>query len=332
MHPFILERPRELSAALAFRAQAGRNDARVEYIAGGTDMVQLLQEHVRRPERLVSLGGLLDNSIEAGSQGLRFGAAATMAEVAAHPAVVEQFPVIVEALLNSASPQVRNQATMGGNLLQRPRCPYFRDVGYSACNRRAPGSGCSAMDGENRRHAVLGTSDHCIAAHASDLAVALVALDAAVEVLGPGGQRTVLLDEFYRLPGDTPHIATVLEPGEVIAAITVPASPAARRSHYLKVRDRGSFDFALVSAAVALDMDGSRIRQARVALGGVGTKPWRVPRVEAALAGATLDLAALRAAASLAAEGARGHGHNDFKIELMQRTIVRAVETAGARA
>jgi xanthine dehydrogenase YagS FAD-binding subunit len=332
MHPFTLDRPRDLSAALAFRAQAGRNDAPVEYIAGGTDMVQLLQEHVRRPERLISLGGLLDNSIEAGSQGLRFGAAATMAEVAAHPTVVQQFPVIVEALLNSASPQVRNQATMGGNLLQRPRCPYFRDVGYSACNRRAPGSGCSAMDGENRRHAVLGTSDHCIAAHASDLAVALVALDAAVEVLGPGGQRTVLLDEFYRLPGDTPHVATMLEPGEVIAAITVPAKPAARRSHYLKVRDRGSFDFALVSAAVALDMEGTRIRQARVALGGVGTKPWRVPRVEAALAGATLDPAALRGAAVLAAEGAQGHGHNNFKIELMQRAIVRAIETAGARA
>src|SRR5919199_1002000 len=258
MHPFTLERPRDLATALAFGAQAGRNDAPPEYIAGGTDMVQLLQEHVRRPERLVSLEGLLDNRIDAGPQGLRLGAAATMAEVAAHPAVVEQFPVIAEALLNSASPQVRNQATMGGNLLQRTRCPYFRDVGYGACNKRAPGSGCAAMGGENRWHAVLGTSSSCIAAHASDLAVALVALDA-----------------LYRLPGDTPHIETVLERGEVITAITVPASPVARRSHYLKVRDRASFEFALVSAAVALEMDGDRIRQARVALGGVGTKPWR---------------------------------------------------------
>src|SRR6266536_561349 len=185
MHPFTLERPRDLATALSARAQAGRNDALAEYIAGGTDMIQLLQEHVRRPERLVALAGLLDHRIEFGPQGLRLGAAATMAEVAAHSAVIEQFSVISEALLNSASPQVRNQATMGGNLLQRTRCPYFRDVGYSACNRRAPGSGCSALDGENRRHAVLGTSDHCIAAHASDLAVALVALDAAVEVLGP---------------------------------------------------------------------------------------------------------------------------------------------------
>src|ERR687883_700961 len=242
MHPFTLERPRDLAAALAFRAQAGRNDASAEYIAGGTVMVQLLQEYVRRPERLVSLAGLLDHRIDVGPQGLRLGAAATMAEVAAHPAVIEQFPVIAEALLNSASPQVRNQATMGGNLLQRTRCPYFRDVGYSACNKRAPGSGCAAIGGENRWHAVLGTSEHCIAAHASDLAVALVALDAAVEISGPGGQRTLSLVDFHRLPEATPHIETVLEPGEVIAAVTVPGTSAARRSHYLKVRDRASFE------------------------------------------------------------------------------------------
>jgi xanthine dehydrogenase YagS FAD-binding subunit len=332
MHPFTLERPRELSAALAMRAQAGRNDASTEYIAGGTDMVQLLQEYVRRPDRLVSLAGLLDNRIEVGPQGLRLGAGATMAEVAAHVGVIQQFPVISEALLNSASPQVRNQATMGGNLLQRTRCPYFRDVGYSACNKRTPGSGCAAIGGENRWHAVLGTSESCIAANASDLAVALIALDAAIEVRGARGDRTVPLSDFHRLPGATPHIETVLEPGEVIAAITVPASVAARRSHYLKVRDRASFEFAVVSAAVALDMDGARVRQARIALGGVGTKPWRVPRVEAALSGASLEPATLRRAAALAAQGAQGRGHNDFKIELMQRAIVRAVETAGARA
>jgi xanthine dehydrogenase YagS FAD-binding subunit len=323
VHPFTLERPRDIGTALSLRG---------EYIAGGTDMVQLLQENVRRPGRLVSLAGLLDNRIESAPRGLRLGAGATMADVAAHPAVVKDFPVIAEALLNSASPQVRNQATMGGNLLQRTRCPYFRDVGYSACNKRAPGSGCAAIAGENRWHAVLGTSDNCIAAHASDLAVALVALDAAVEIRGARGQRTVPLAEFHRLPGSTPRIESVLEPGEVVAAITVPATPAARRSHYLKVRDRASFEFAVVSAAVALDMDAGRIRQARVALGGVGTKPWRVPRVEAALAGASLDPATLRRAAALAAQGAQGRGHNDFKIELMQRAIVRAVETAGARA
>src|SRR4051812_9289051 len=332
MHPFTLERPPNLSAALAFRAQAGRNDASAEYIAGGTDMVQLLQEYVRRPERLVSLAGLLDNRIQVDPRGLRLGAAATMADVAAHPAVVEQFPVIAEALLNSASPQVRNQATIGGNLLQRTRCPYFRDVGYAACNKRAPGSGCAAMGGENRWHAVLGTSENCIAANPSDLAVALVALDAAVGVRGAGGQRPVPLAAFPRLPGATPHIETVLEPGEVIAAVTVPADPTARRSHYLKVRDRASFEFAVVSAAVALEMDGERIRSARIALGGVGTRPWRVPRVEAALAGSSLEPAALRGAAALAVQGARGYGHNDFKIELMQRAIVRAVATVGGRA
>ncbi|MEA2934163.1 MAG: xanthine dehydrogenase YagS FAD-binding subunit [Variibacter sp.] len=332
MHPFTLERPRELTAALASGAQAGRNDAAAEYIAGGTDMVQLLQEDVRRPERLVSLAGLLDGSIETGPRGLRLGAAATMADVAAHPAVVEQFPVIAEALLNSASPQVRNQATIGGNLLQRTRCPYFRDVGYGACNKRTPGSGCSAIGGENRWHAVLGANDTCIATNPSDLAVALVALDASLGIRGPTGQRTLPLADFHRVPADTPHIETVLEPGEVIASIVVPASATARRSHYLKVRDRASFEFAVVSAAVGVDIDGGRIRQARVALGGVATKPWRLPRVEAALAGASLDPADLRTAAALAAEGAQGRGHNDFKIELMQRAIVRAIQTAGARA
>jgi xanthine dehydrogenase YagS FAD-binding subunit len=332
MHPFTLERPRRLQDALAMGAQAGRNDARAEYIAGGTDMVQLLQEDVRRPDRLVSLTGLLGNRISAGPQGLRLGASATMAEVAAHPIVAEQYPVISQSLLNSASPQVRNQATMGGNLLQRTRCPYFRDVGYSACNKRAPGSGCAAIGGENRWHAVLGASDHCIAVHPSDLAVALVALDAQIEIEGAGGRRSIALTELHRLPAATPHIETVLEPGEVISAITVPANPVARRSYYVKVRDRASFEFAVVSAAVGLDMDGGRIRQARVALGGVGTKPWRVPRVEAALAGARLEPAALRRAAAFAAEGAEGRGSNDFKIELMQRAIVRALEMAGAGA
>jgi xanthine dehydrogenase YagS FAD-binding subunit len=331
MHPFTLERPRELAQALSSGAQAGRNDARAEYIAGGTDMIQLLQEDVRRPERLVSLARVLDRAIEAGPQGLRFGAGATMAEVAAHAAVREQAPVICEALLNSASPQVRNQATMAGNLLQRTRCPYFRDVGYADCNKRAPGSGCAALGGVNRWHAVLGTSESCIATHPSDLAVALVALDASVEVRGPSSTRMLPLSELHRLPGDTPHLETVLEPGEILTAIAVPSSPVARRSHYLKVRDRASFEFAVVSAAVAIDVDAGRIRQARVAVGGVGTKPWRLAPVEAALRGGDLAPAKLRAAATLAAAGAQGRGHNDFKIELMQRAIVRAIETAGAR-
>jgi xanthine dehydrogenase YagS FAD-binding subunit len=332
MHPFTLARPRTLADAIAFRPQAGRSDAPVEYIAGGTDMLQLLQEDVRRPEQLVSIKGLLDDRVDIGPRGLRLGAAATMAAVAGHPGVLEQFPVIAEALLASASPQVRNQATMGGNLLQRTRCPYYRDVGYEACNKRLPGSGCAAIGGENRWHAVLGTSGSCIAAHASDLAVALVALDASVEVCGMQHQRSVPVVDLYRLPGATPHIETVLEPGELITAITVPAGAVARRSHYLKVRDRASFEFALVSAAVALEMNGTRILQARIALGGVGTKPWRVAQVERALAGALPDPAVLRPAAALCAQGAQGNGHNDFKMELMQRVIVRAVEIAAARS
>jgi xanthine dehydrogenase YagS FAD-binding subunit len=333
MHPFTLERPRDLSAALALRAQSGRNDIAAEYIAGGTDMVQLLQENVRRPDRLVSIGALTDKRIDVLPEGLRIGAGATMAEVAAHPGVATQFPVVAQALLESASPQVRNQATIGGNLLQRTRCPYFRDTGYSACNKRIPGSGCSALGGENRWHAVLGGSDDCIAVHPSDLAVALVALDAVVHVQGRRGERSVALRELHRLPGSTPHIEAELRPAEVIAAITVPAHPAARRSHYLKVRDRASFEFAVVSAAVELEMqDDGRIRQARVAVGGVGTKPWRLANVEAALAGSSLQRDALRKAAAFAAQGAQGRGHNDFKIELMQRAIVRAAEAAGARA
>src|ERR687889_2397805 len=191
MHPFVLERPNDLAAALALRAQAGGNDASAEYIAGGTDMVQLLQEYVRRPERLVSLAGLLDSRIEVGPQGLRLGAAATMAEVAAHPEVVEQYPVIAEALLNSASPQVRNQATMGGNVLQRTRCAYFRDVGFAACNKRSPGSGCAALEGENRGHAVLGGSEHCIAVMPSDMCVALAAFDAVIRIKSRSGERTM---------------------------------------------------------------------------------------------------------------------------------------------
>jgi xanthine dehydrogenase YagS FAD-binding subunit len=321
-----------LRAALALRAQAGRTDAPVEYIAGGTDMIQLLQEHVRRPHTLVSLAGLLENSVEVGPSGVRLGAAATMAEVAAHPAVSEQFPVIAEALLHSASPQVRNQATIGGNLLQRTRCPYFRDVGYEACNKRAPGSGCAAIHGENRWHGVLGTSEQCIAVNPSDLAVALVALDALVEIQGVGQKRVVPLQDLHRLPEATPHIETILEVGEVISAVVVPASPLARRSHYVKVRDRASFEFALVSAAVAIEVNGRRITQARVAVGGVATKPWRLPRVEAALVGIEPDPPALRRAAVFAADGAQGRGQNDFKIELMQRAIVRALTTATTRA
>lgn len=336
MHPFTLERPRDLAAAVALNAQAGRNDAEAEYIAGGTDMIQLLKEQVRRPSRLVDLtAGLadLDDRIEAGPDGsLRLGALATLTTAADHAFVRDGFPALSQALLASAAQAIRNIATVAGNVLQRTRCAYFRDVGFAACNKRSPGSGCAALEGDNRGHAVLGVSEHCIATHASDFAVALAAFDARMRVSGPGGERVVPITEFHRLPGDAPHIESVLEPGEVVTAIEVPASAAARRSHYLKVRDRASFEFALVSAAVGLDIHDGRIREARVAMGGVGTKPWRMPAVEEALRGQTPETANFQKAAARATEGAAPRGQNAFKLDLMQRALVRALETVGGRA
>ncbi|MGH7471765.1 MAG: FAD binding domain-containing protein [Longimicrobiales bacterium] len=332
MYPFLLERPRDLAAALALVADA--NAPPTDYIAGGTDMMQLLTDDIRRPARLISLGaGVLDDRIEIGPDGLlRLGAAALMSDVGDHPGVREHFPMIAQALLLSASAQVRNMATVGGNLLQRTRCSYFRDVGFHACNKRNPGSGCAAWEGENRLHAVLGGSQHCLATHASDLAVVLVALDATVQLRAPHGARSLALEELYLLPGETPYRETVLEPGELITAVEVSASPAARRSHYLKVRDRSSFEFALVSAAVALETQGERIRQAHIALGGVGTRPWRLRAVEAALVGATNNTATYRAAAERAPEGAVPRAGNGFKVELMQRTLVRALQRVGGGA
>ncbi|TBB15067.1 xanthine dehydrogenase family protein subunit M (plasmid) [Rhizobium ruizarguesonis] len=329
MGPFDLHRPTDLNEAISLNAHSGRTDVLSAFIAGGTDMVQLLQENVLQPRRLVSLCGLLDEGIHMEAHELRLGAAATMAKVAAHPDVLLHFSLIAEAILNSASPQVRNQATIAGNLLQRTRCPYFRDVGYEACNKRNPGSGCAAIGGENRWHAILGASESCIAVHASDLAVALVALDASVSLLGPKGQRHVNLDKMYQLPGDTPHIEADLKPGEIITAITVPRDAAGLQCSYIKVRDRASFEFAVVSAAVALDIKGRQIRDARIAVGGVATRPWRLPQVEAKLKAAHFDINALDAAAEAATQGARGQGHNGYKIELMKRAVRRALETAG---
>ncbi|MFC7328312.1 FAD binding domain-containing protein [Marinactinospora rubrisoli] len=330
MRPFTLERPHDLATAIAFGAADGE---RTDYIAGGTDMMQLLTDDIRWPGRLVALDdGVLDDRIELGPDGtLRLGAAARMSDVADHPAVRDGFPVISEALLLSASPQVRNMATVGGNLLQRTRCSYFRDPGVPNCNKRSPGTGCAALDGVNRMLAVLGGSEHCIATHASDFAVPLVALGARVRLSGPGGERTLPVADLHRLPGDTPHVETVLAPGELITAIEVPASRAARTSHYLKVRDRASFEFALVSAAVAVDVDGDRIREARVAMGGVGTKPWRMRGVEQALAGARCDLTTFRSAAARAADGAQPRPGNAFKPELMRRAVLRALRTVGGR-
>ena len=328
MHPFTYLRARDVQQASALAAQ----NRGTELIAGGTDMLQLLKDDVRRPERLVDIGGLTGlASVEATASGLRFGALARMSDVADNPAVRDGYPAIAEALLASASPQVRNMATIGGNLLQRTRCPYFRDTATS-CNKREPGSGCAAIGGENRLHAILGGSEHCVATHASDLAVALAALDAVVVTQGAnaGSGRRIPLVDFHLVPGDTPQRENVLQDGELIVAVEVPAAALTRRSLYRKVRDRASFEFALASAAVALEIDGGVIHQARVALGGVGTKPWRAYEAERALVGATPRSAAFEAAASRAVDGAKPLEQNGFKLELAQRVVIRALTTLGA--
>jgi len=325
MQSFQLVRPGSVDAAMAAAAAHGG-----KYIAGGTDLMQLMKDDVEAPDRLVDLEPLPLTHVRMDNAGLRLEAMARMSHVAAHPVVRDRFPVISEALLASASPQIRNMGTMGGNLLQRTRCGYFRDTGF-ACNKREPGSGCPAINGENRLLAILGGSAHCIASHPSDLAVALVALDAMVELSNANGaQRSLPLRDFHRLPGDTPQIETNLATGELITAIVVPGTPAAQRSHYLKVRDRTSFEFALVSAAVALHVSDGTIQDARIAAGGVGTRPWRLPEVEAALHGKVLTDRTLREAAAQAGQGARPAGQNGFKLMLLRRTVLRALQTVAA--
>jgi xanthine dehydrogenase YagS FAD-binding subunit len=324
MQAFTVIQPRSTQAAVAAASQA-----RAKYIAGGTDLLQLAKDDVETPERIVDLESLNASRIQASSDRLRLEPLARMSDVAAHPEVVARWPVLSQALLASASPQVRNMATMGGNLLQRTRCGYFRDTGFP-CNKRAPGSGCPAINGESRTHAILGGSDHCIATYAGDMAVAMTVLDAELELTGRDGRRTVPIGDFHLVPGNTPHIETILEPGEMITGIEIPASAAAKRSHYLKVRDRASFEFALVSVAVALDLDGRTIRGVRVAAGGVGTKPWRLPDVEAALAGREADTATLKAAADQAGLGAKPTAMNAFKLVLLRRAVLRALQTVSA--
>lgn len=303
-------------------------DTGARFIAGGTTLVDLMRVNVEAPSKLVDINGLPLKGITAlPGGGVRIGALARMSEVAEHPLVVQGFPAVSQALLASASPQLRNKASIGGNLLQRTRCPYLRDLALP-CNKREPGTGCSAIGGENKMQAVLGTSDSCIATYAGDMAVAMVALDAVVRVRGPRGDRTVNLVDIHVVPGDTPQRETVLAPEDLILAVDLPAAPHAARSHYLKVRDRASYEFAVTSAATGLDVQGGRIRAARVALGGVGTKPWRSPEAEALLVGQAPTREAFGAAAQAALRGARGYSQNAFKIPLAQRTLIRALELA----
>lgn len=322
MLPFSLEKVWTEQDAIRAAASGAR------YIAGGTTLIDLMREEVERPERLVDINSLPLNFIRAEGQDLVIGALTRMSDVAAHPETKRLQPLIAEALIEGASPQLRNMASLGGNLLQRVRCPYFRMLD-APCNKRDPGSGCSAIDGLNAGHAILGTSDRCVATHPSDVAVALVALDATMRVRGPHGERSFPVEDLFRLPGDTPHLEHTLRPGELILETRVPGGPHARRARYLKVRDRASYEYALVSAAVALDVEGGIVRRACVAAGGVGTRPWRMRAVERALVGMGLNRVAFETAAHLAVEGARPLSHNGYKVELLPRTIVRALEMAG---
>ncbi|MFZ0502663.1 MAG: xanthine dehydrogenase family protein subunit M, partial [Chthoniobacterales bacterium] len=295
-----------------------------EFVAGGTTLIDLMKLEVMTPSQLMDINGLPMSGIGLTADGLRIGALEKMSDVAEHPEVVAKYPVISQALLKSASAQIRNMASMGGNLMQRTRCGYFRDVS-TPCNKRQPGSGCPAIDGWNRSYAILGTSSFCVATHPSDLAVALVALDASILLQSRNGDRVLKLDDFYRVPGETPEKENQLNPGELITEIRVPRLPWAQRSIYLKIRDRESYEFALASVAAALDVDGDHIRDARVAVGGVGTKPWNLPQVRDALIGKPMNQQTFETAAKLATEGAQPLRHNAFKVELVQRTIVRAL-------
>ncbi|MFM9608269.1 FAD binding domain-containing protein [Streptomyces niveiscabiei] len=323
MHPFSYTRPATTRQAL----DEGRDGGR--YIAGGTTLVDLMRETVERPRTLVDITALpLREIVVTRRGGLRIGALVRMSEAADHRGVRALYPVISDALELSASAQLRNMATIGGNIMQRTRCTYFRDVGAD-CNKRAPGSGCAARDGFNRTHAILGTSDDCVATHPSDVAVAFAALEATVVVLGPDGERGVPFADFLLRPGSTPDREQALRRGELITGVEIPALPRPLRSGYLKVRDRQSYEFALTSAAVALHIRAGVIREARVAAGGVGTVPWKLSAVERELIGRRPSAALWARAAERAADGARPLHHNRFKVDLLKRTVERQLRVVG---
>ncbi|BBX61365.1 hypothetical protein MSAS_05390 [Mycobacterium saskatchewanense] len=325
MFPFRYTKAADERSALTAAAAGAR------YIAGGTTLVDLMRETVERPDLLVDINALPYWSIDLRPGGISVGSLVRMADFAAHPAVRRQVPMLSQALELSASAQLRNMASIGGNLLQRTRCLYFRDMS-AACNRRAPGAGCSAIGGRNRGHAILGTSPRCVATHPSDLAVALVALDAVIVARDVSGHRRFGVAELFRQPGDNPAREHNLRPGELITAVEIPIGPECRRSGYLKVRDRESYEFALTSAAVALDIGAGVVHAARVAVGGVGTVPWRLPAVEAALTGKPANADVFRAAAALAGDGAQPLSENGFKVELVKRTVERQLVTVAALA
>ncbi len=304
---------------------AGRT-SNAMYLGGGTTLLDLMKLDVLQPSTLLDIAPISQDQITETDEMVLIGAGAKMSDAAEHELILDNFPVVSQSLLLSASPQIRNMATIGGNLLQRTRCPYYRDVSFN-CNQRLPGSGCDAIGGNDRMMAILGTSSQCIAAHPSDFAVALVALDAVVHLQAAGETRSVPIRDFYIPYGDNPDQPTVLNDGELIVAVELTKSNAAKRSHYLKVRDRASYEFALTSVAVGLETQGTTIRAAHLALGGVGTKPWSLPRVEQFLLGKTASRETFLDATAVALQDAQAGQHNGFKIELAKRALVRALET-----
>jgi len=333
MKPFTYSRAGDAQQAVAGLV-AGTGPKVAKVLGGGTNLLDLMKMGVETPDEIIDINRLPLATVEElpDGKGVRIGALARNSDVAEHPLIKSRYPVLSEAFLSGASPQLRNMATVGGNLLQRTRCYYFYDPAFPACNKRNPGSGCGAIEGFNRMHAILGQSDHCIATHPSDMCVALAALDATVRVQSQRGEREIAFADFHRLPGDTPDQETNLAKDELITSVDLPASPFAAHSHYLKVRDRASYAFALVSVAAALQVENGAIRAARVALGGVAHKPWRAYDAENLLVGKAASPETFEAAAAAAMAKAKGYRYNSFKIELARRTIVRTLTNVATLA
>src|SRR5262245_12689761 len=330
MHTFEFTRPADATAAVAAaaRAKTAQQGADVRFVAGGTTLLDLMKLNVETPVQVIDINRLPLDKIEATADGgLKIGATVRNSDLAQHPTVQRDYAVLSQALLAGASVQLRNSATTAGNLLQRTRCVYFRDTAMP-CNKREPGTGCPAITGSNRTLAVLGTSEHCIATNPSDMCVAMAALEATIHVQGPNGVRAIPIGDFHLLPGNTPHRETVLEPGDLITHVTLPPPVAGSKQVYLKLRDRASYEFALASAAVVIVIADGNVTRARVALGGVGTKPWRSPEAEAALVGQAANNATFRKAAEAALRDAKPRSENGFKIELARRCLAHALKTA----
>jgi xanthine dehydrogenase YagS FAD-binding subunit len=333
MRPFTFERATDVEQAcrLASGTGQGQVDAPMQFLAGGTTLIDLMKLDVLRPKTVVDLGALASHEpVAVGPEGLTFSAFAKMSKVAAHPVVSSRYPVIAQSLQLAASAQLRNMATLGGNVLQKTRCPYYRETSWKACNKRAPGSGCTALTAFNRNHAILGTDNACISQYPGDFAVALIAMAANVDLAGPRGARSIAFADLHCAANGKPDIETTLRPGEVITAFRIPAGDWTRRSMYLKIRDRASYEFAIASVAVALDLQGDTVKEVRIGLGGMAYRPWRSVEAERSLTGKPLTAASAESAAEAALSGARTHGHNDYKPELARRAIVRALLEAQA--